>query len=687
MVSWMWLTNAISIPWLWLAAAIAIPLAGGLLVLIWPEAVGRGVRPLLAAVFAALTAVCAAKVAMLAASAPLGGGPISPWEAGDAGLSGATGPAWAASLPGVDFYLDRLSGLTVLASALLGLLVVIHAAGALAGNSRRGEFLACSLWALSGTILAVSADHLLLALVGCGVVGTMLFMLVTIGGDRSRHAAGRTLVTAGLADAALLLGLAALLAAPERGSLSIFELAGHGRTPAGAAVPGALSAAAFALIAASALIRLGIMPLHAWVPRAAEGAPAAVMALVPAGLGRLLGFYLLARAWLCVYGWSGAAPAAGTRLALMTLGAATVVLAALAALAQTDLRRLAACLMLVPAGSAVMGLAAGGHLGIAGAAFEALNGAVAGCLLFLCVGAVSRRAGTTELSRLGGLGRRMPLTLVTMTVAGLAICGAPLFGGFVARWLVCAGLLEHAFTPGASTLGPAAAAFAAAALLGCALAAAVLVRLLHSVFMGAPSPECREAREVGWLMWAPMLLLACACLLPGIAPGPLVNGFLSPIAQECGAPAASAGGLWTVPLQQKLAPAAGGHWSPLLAAALAAAALGYWALVFLTGSFLKSRAVRPFHSGETSAFSPAETRVDGPGLFGPSAEPGAFRSLERDAADGAFDPYEIAGNAGERLIGLGRELHGGSLPVYLGLCLLGLLAALAALLLPALLAG
>jgi NADH:ubiquinone oxidoreductase subunit 5 (subunit L)/multisubunit Na+/H+ antiporter MnhA subunit len=275
------------------------------------------------------------------------------------------------------------------------------------------------------------------------------------------------------------------------------------------------------------------------------------------------------------------------------------------------------------------------------------------------------------------------MTFGSMVVSALSISGVPPFNGFISKWMIYAGLLQYAFAPG----HPAAAViFLVVAMFGSALTLASFVKVLHSAFMGPATRECQGAREVGWLMYAPMLFLAFLCVALGVAPYPLISKFLGPIADEAGLPAAAAG-LADLFFGRGLAPAAGGYWSPFLAAFLIVTALAGGAVIFLLGTFRKARTVRPFHSGETTMFTPEETRVPGTGFYGTVLELGALSAIYRDAAEGAYDLYEILGHAGERLVGVGKALHNGVLPTYLAYCMLGLLAALAALLAPLLLGG
>jgi formate hydrogenlyase subunit 3/multisubunit Na+/H+ antiporter MnhD subunit len=651
------------------AAVILVPLAAGLIVLILPEMVVARLRELVAVVAAAITAVFAGMLC--------------------AGLSGGVQslPLFRLPrirLPGVGVlqgmnlgvYLDHLSMLALLAVTALTLLVIVYAWSGVRRGGRRGEFFAYALWALGGANLALLSDNLFMLLVGWEIASVMLFYLVTIGGDRARHSAGKTMVMLGAADCALLLGLVMVVAIKE-------DLAGMSlsRLAAGGAVAlrggGVLATVAFLMIVLGALTKAGAMPLHSWIPKAAEGAPAATMALLPAAIDKLLGVYLLARACLVIFDWTGPL---GLRILLMLVGAVTVVLAVLAALVQRDLRKLLALMSISAIGYAVMGLASGTATGVAGAAFHALNCALYSAVLFMCAGAIEKRAGTTELEKLGGLGRRMPFTFASMFMASMAISGVPLFNGFVSKWMIYGGVLEAAFAPPASAyanLFTAAAAFSlVASMFGSALTLACLVKVLHAAFMGPAPRECAAAQPAPFSMWLPMTVISSACLVLGVVPHGVVNQFLGPIAAESGLGAGLAGsGL-------SLAPGSGNFWSPLLAAVLVLVSLVAGGAYYLLAGTGRARVVRPFVSGETGMFSPEELRIPGTGFYNTVMELGAASTIYRDAAEGAYDPYELVGTYGSRLVEVGRRLHNGVLPTYLGFCMLGLLVVLAALLLP-----
>jgi hydrogenase-4 component B len=138
-------------------------------------------------------------------------------------------------------------------------------------------------------------------------------------------------------------------------------------------------------------------------------------------------------------------------------------------------------------------------------------------LLFFGAGAVLHATGTREMSQLGGLWRAMPWTAGLFALGAAAISGLPPLNGFVSEWLVYLGLFDATISRGASAW----ATIPVAILLGVtgALALACFVKVCGVVFLGAPrSRAAAHAHECGPSMRGAMLVLACSCVIIGLAP-------------------------------------------------------------------------------------------------------------------------------------------------------------------------
>ncbi|HWO88068.1 MAG TPA: proton-conducting transporter membrane subunit, partial [Gemmatimonadales bacterium] len=346
--------------------------------------------------------------------------------------------------------------------------------------------------------------------------------------------------------------------------------------------------------------KAGIVPLHFWLPPAHSAAPTHVSALL-SGVVIKTGVYGLLR----VVSLLGGAPAWWGWL-ILALGIGSGVLGVLWALAQHDIKRLLAYHSVENIGIIAMGIGVGAlggayHepaiaiIGYAGALLHTVNHALFKSLLFLGAGAVARASGTRSLDRLGGLVRRMPITWIAFLVGATAIVGLPPLNGFVSEWLVFQGLFRAGQS--ADRLRFAALGVPALGLIG-ALALACFAKAAGVVFLGrARSDEADRAREAEPGLLQPMLALAAACVLFGVAAPAVVIPALDA--------AASLGGLRTDSLPELPVLATDATWIGVLAAATLAVVGAMW---IARGIALRGRMVR---SDETWAcgYATADARM------------------------------------------------------------------------------
>jgi NADH-quinone oxidoreductase subunit L len=263
-------------------------------------------------------------------------------------------------------------------------------------------------------------------------------------------------------------------------------------------------------------------PLHVWLPDAMEG-PTPVSALIHAATMVTAGVYLLTRTiWLFkltpdvlgLVGW---------------VGAFTALLAATLACVQSDIKRVLAYSTVSQLGYMMAAMGAG----FAGAGFfHLLTHGVFKALLFLGAGAVIHAVGTNDIFAMGGLGRRMPQTLIVFLVGTLSLAGIPFFGGFFSKEEVL----------GAVWVGGLRAPFLMLALAAF-LTAFYMFRVVFIAFFGAPShtgsghgPGEAHAHDAPWVMTIPLWILAVFAMLIGIGliPHPRADfeapGFITPLA-------------------------------------------------------------------------------------------------------------------------------------------------------------
>ncbi len=190
------------------------------------------------------------------------------------------------------------------------------------------------------------------------------------------------------------------------------------------ATDGGLAGSVAPIMAALGIgVNVGFIGLHAWLP---DTYPRP---------------HIAASVFLCVYttktgvyGMYRAFP--DGQLAIAYMGGLMAVFGAGMALLQSDMRRLLSYHIQSQVGYMVAGVGIGGALAAGGAFGHVFNHILYKSLLFMTVGVVIYRTGKESLKQIGGLGRQMPITAITFTVAALSIAGFPGFNGFVSKGMV-----------------------------------------------------------------------------------------------------------------------------------------------------------------------------------------------------------------------------------------------------------
>jgi formate hydrogenlyase subunit 3/multisubunit Na+/H+ antiporter MnhD subunit len=257
--------------------------------------------------------------------------------------------------------------------------------------------------------------------------------LVSLDGSaETLRAALRYLLYALLGSILYLLG--AVLIYGAYGTLDMALLAEGVR-----ADPATLTAAA--LMTAGLLAKTALVPLHLWLPPAHAGAPPAASAVL-SGLVVKGSWFLIVRLWFDVLPGVVTAPAAQL---LAGLGAAAILLGNVVALRQQRLKLLVAYSTLAQIGylflmfplafdAGVAALERGTAL--AGGMLQAISHAMAKAAMFMAAGLIYKALGHDRIAGFAGVGRALPLTVLTFAVAGLALMGLPPSGAFVAKKLL-----------------------------------------------------------------------------------------------------------------------------------------------------------------------------------------------------------------------------------------------------------
>ncbi len=400
----------------------------------------------------------------------------------------------------LDYRVDGLSLLFALIATGIGAAVLLYSIAYMEHEPAATRFYGLVLLFIAGMVHLVYSANLLVLYVSWEVIGLCSFLLVGFWYQNAQAAAGgrKVLVMTHLAGYGLLAAI-----------LTLYIKAGV-TSWTDPLLLGSLNGGLFLLILLAAAAKSVQYPLHTWIPDA-MAAPTPVSALLHSACYVKAGVYLVARlhslgpwpeAWGITVTW---------------LGAITIIIGALFALAQTDLKRLLAFSTVSQIGYMIVGLGLGTPLGVAAGLMHCLNHALFKGGLFLGAGAVQHATGTRDMNRLGGLGRSMPRTMLFWLVNASSVAGIPLLSGFISKWMLYNAALQ------AGQIIPTLAAW-----IGSMLTVFYMLKATSAVFLGPETETTGLAHEAAAPMRWGMGVLAAGSLALGLAPQLAVWGLISP---------------------------------------------------------------------------------------------------------------------------------------------------------------
>lgn len=522
----------------------------------------------------------------------------------------------------LNLHTGALSSGIYLACAILTLLITLFSFRFMENKPRLNEYYTYLLFSLMACAGALFASDYLVLMVFWGLLALTLYLLVGIG-ENSGAPAKKALMIVGGSDVLFIIGVAIIWA--YTGSLQI------GATKIMLNHP--LAILSFACLVIPAFAKAGAMPFHSWIPDSAENTPATVMAYLPAALDKLLGIYLLFRLVVDVF---VVIPNSYVSIIIMLIGALTLVLGVMAALVQHNFKKLLAYHAVSQVGYMILGIGSGIPLAIAGGLFHMLNNAIYKSLLFLSGAAIEKQNNTTELEKLGGLAKTMPITFACTVIAAFSISGIPPFNGFVSKWMIYQGLLELSLN------GPWWIIWITCAMFGSALTLASFVKILHAIFLGQPTAGTKNTKEANIYMLIPIVLLALLCILFGVFNFIPLNYFI----------------LKAMPINIFI-----GLFSSSLATLIILLAIILGLAIYFIGS-RSGKTLQPnFIGGEI--LEEKEIKVTGNQFYNTIKEWGPLSGIYACAQAGYFNFYALISAAANACAKFLKRLHSGQLQTYI----------------------
>jgi multicomponent Na+:H+ antiporter subunit D len=394
---------------------------------------------------------------------------------------------------GIVFAVDRLGGLMVFVTALMGFATLLYAESDV-DAPRRAPYLAPLV---HGLLAGVAASFATADLFNLYVWFELMLVcaagLLVLGGRlRQLDGALKYLALNLLGTLLLLVGVGMVYGLTGR--LAFDEL----RSASEHVAAGPLSAA-FGLLVFALLLKSGAFPLFSWLPAGYPTLPAPLLALF-AGLLTKVGAYAILRLAADVIPRAPMLYDGAFATALGWIAAATMLTGVLGAAYHWDLRRILAFHIVSQIGYILLAIALGTTAGASAAIFYTVHHIVVKANLFLIAGLIASTTGSYDLRRSGGVLAARPWLAALFAVPALSLVGIPPFSGFWAKWLV----LRESFALGRY-------AWAVVALLVSALTLYSVAKVWLEAFW-KPRPEQLESNASAQPRAARPALAACALL-------------------------------------------------------------------------------------------------------------------------------------------------------------------------------
>ncbi len=410
-------------------------------------------------------------------------------------------------------HIDGLAVTMLFVVTLISLLVHIFATNYMQGDVRFTHFFAALSLFTTGMLVLVVSSTTLQMLFGWELMGLCSFMLIGHWWEKKENsnAAMKAFLTTRTGDIGLLVGISTLFFAAGR----TFDIA----TINAAALGGGMSETALKVGAAALLVAVigksAQFPLHTWLPDAMAG-PTPVSALIHAATMVVAGVYLVAR----LYGvfWQGFDISAGGANPIAIVGGVTVVIAALLAFVQNDIKKVLAYSTVSQLGYMVMALGVGAWTA---AVFHLFTHAFFKALLFLGSGSVSHAVHSFDMRKeMGGLRKHMPTTFATFMIGSVALAGVVPFAGFWSKDEILLGAGKNGYE-----------FFMYVGLVGAFMTAAYMTRCVYLTFFG----EYRghgHPHESPKAITVPLIVLAVFSVGAGWLNAPFLNYWFGEVTQN-----------------------------------------------------------------------------------------------------------------------------------------------------------
>ncbi len=443
---------------------------------------------------------------------------------------------WSSLLEQFGLRLDGIAFPITFAVVVLGFLSVVYAIGYTEHSENKPTFFANTLFFLMGMQWVTLATNLIEFFIAWELMLVPAYFLILFWGlpDTRKRTAMKFWLYTQSGAVCILVGFGILYSLTGSFDLALIQ-PGIDSLALGAILPGlgitvgTILKLVFILLAAGFLVKMAVFPIHWWLPPVHAEAPTPISVLLSGAMIET-GAYALVR-----FGSLTLIDAAiQLSFFVAALGVITMFYGGFMALAQIDIKRLLAYSSVSQMGYVLFALGVYSPMGAAGGMFHLINHAFSKGLLFMTAGAVIHQTGLRDITKMGGLSNKMPITAFAAAIGMMSIAGSPPLSGFASEWMMFLGGFERAVVGGAIASLP----FLILTIIAASssiLSAGYMMRFFWKVFLGPHPDELEDVKESSNSMTIPMIILGILIVIFGIFPGlaldvivPAVQGIVAP---------------------------------------------------------------------------------------------------------------------------------------------------------------
>ena len=347
---------------------------------------------------------------------------------------GGWAPPW-----GIEYRIDAANALVALIVAGIAAITLPYALHSVEKEiplKQQSLFYSAFMLCFTGLLGITQTGDIFNLFVFLEISSLSTYALISLGRKRQAlTAAYQYLIMGTIGATFFLIGVGLLYA--MTGTLNMADLSA--RLPA--LVEQRTTQTAFAFIMVGFALKLALFPLHLWLPNAYTYAPSVITVFLAATATKVA-VYVMLRVIFTVFGFSfiEETPTDEIFLLLCIIG---ILMMSVYAIYQKDSKRLLAYSSVAQIGYMMLGLSFGSILGVTATLIHLFNHALMKGALFMAIGAIVYRIGSSNIDKMAGLGKRMPWTFAAIVIGGLSLIGVPGTAGFISKWYLVLAAIEQ----------------------------------------------------------------------------------------------------------------------------------------------------------------------------------------------------------------------------------------------------